>query len=56
MASSWKPVVRGVGHLVSAALWFGAILNATIPGNWKGVAEKVILGIIGHVATELLLG
>ncbi len=54
MESSWKSVARVVGHLISAVLWFGAILKAIITGNWKGVVEKVILGIAGHILTELL--
>ncbi len=54
MESSWKSVARVVGHLISAVLWFGAMLNAIITGNWKGVVEKVLLGLIGHFVTELL--
>ncbi len=54
MEQSLKPVARVVGHIISASLWFGSILKAIITGNWKGVVEKVILGIAGHIVTELL--
>ena len=55
MTNNEKQVVRVVGHIISAATWAWALLQALITGNWKGFAEKAFLGIAGHVVTEALI-
>lgn len=55
MTPNQKRVVRIVGHVISAATWIWAFIQALITGNWKGFAEKAVLGAIGHVVTEVLV-
>jgi len=48
--------VRVLAHVASAAVWAWGFVKALFTGNWGGVFERLALGIVGHIATEVLPG
>ena len=46
--------MRVVGHVVSAITWVWAIIKGLASGNWSQVRNQIIVGVLGHAATEVI--